>query len=162
MRAKHVTGGGKVSCLQNWTWQRISCCLMWDARCCNRQGLSMIGEQHKRDGNWVRQNNVQLKQMAMECVRIKVQKNKREVYWVAKINREVECLVIERMGEYLRITPESFSNYLYIYSKTNIVQQRMYLGLKGKWEWNQSKFLSKNKPVEILSLSPECRATFKN
>jgi hypothetical protein len=61
----------------------------------------------------------------------------------------VECQVIGRMGEYLRITPESFSDYLYMYSKTDIVQQRMYLGLKGKWEWNQFKFLSKNKPVKI-------------
>jgi hypothetical protein len=49
-----------------------------------------------------------------------------------KINREVECRVIGRMGEYLRITPESFSDYLYKYSETDIVQQRMYLGLKGK------------------------------
>jgi hypothetical protein len=31
------------------------------------------------------------------------------------------------MGEYLRITLESFSNYLYKYSKTDIVQQRMLL-----------------------------------
>ena len=53
------------------------------------------------------------------------------------------------MGEYLRITPKSFSDYLYIYSKTNIVQQRMYLGLKRKREWNQFKFLSKNKPLKI-------------
>ncbi len=119
--------GGGISCLQNWTWHRISCCLIWDARCCNRRGLSMIGKQHTQDGNWVRQNIVQLKQMAMECNRIKVQKIKREVYWVAKIKREVECRVIGRMGEYLRITPESFSDYLYKYSKTDIVQQRMYL-----------------------------------
>jgi hypothetical protein len=40
----------------------------------------MIGKQHKQDGNRVGQNNVQQKQMAMECIRIKVQKNKREVY----------------------------------------------------------------------------------
>ncbi len=147
--------------LANWTWHRISCCLMWDVQCCNRQGLSMIGKQHKQDGNWVRQNNVQLNQMAMECVRIKVQKNKREVYWVAKINIEVECWVTGRMGEYLRITPESFSNNLYIHSKTTIVQQRMYLGLglRGKWEWNHSKFLclktSQSKKINscILSLT---------
>ena len=43
-------GGGDIM-LQNWTWHRMRCCLMWDGRCCNRWGLLMIGEQHKQDGN---------------------------------------------------------------------------------------------------------------
>jgi hypothetical protein len=38
--------------------------------------------------------------MAVECVRIKVQKIKREVYRDPKINREVECWVISGVGEY--------------------------------------------------------------
>ena len=116
------TGGtsnwdGVISGLPKRTLHRINS-LMHDAHCHARCGLMMIGEQKK--------------QMAIECIRIKVRKIKREVYGVAKINREVECRVIGRMGEYLRITLESFSNYLYKYSKTDIVQQRMYLGLKGK------------------------------
>ncbi len=51
VQAIHVTGGEGRSWLQKRTWHRISCCLMCDARCCGRPGLSMIGEQHKRDGN---------------------------------------------------------------------------------------------------------------
>ena len=51
VRAIHVTGGGGISWLRKRTWHRISCCLMCDARCCGRRGLSMIGEQHKRDGD---------------------------------------------------------------------------------------------------------------
>jgi hypothetical protein len=46
------------------------------------------------------QNDGQKKQMAMECVRMKVQKINREVGLVQKIKREVECWVIGGIGEY--------------------------------------------------------------
>jgi hypothetical protein len=38
--------------------------------------------------------------MAKECVRMKIQKIKREVDRVQKIKREVECWVIGGIGEY--------------------------------------------------------------
>ncbi len=51
VRAIHITEGGRISWLRKRTWHGITYCLMCDARCCGRQGLSMIGEQHKQDGN---------------------------------------------------------------------------------------------------------------
>jgi hypothetical protein len=49
--AVHLIGGGVISWLQKRTWHRISCYLMCHAQCRGRCGLSMIGEQQKRDGN---------------------------------------------------------------------------------------------------------------
>jgi hypothetical protein len=61
----------------------------------------------------------------------------------------VECRVIGRMGEYLRITPESFSDYLYIYSETDIVAAHV-PGAQGEMRMESIQiFMSKNKPVEI-------------
>ncbi len=38
---------------------------------------------------------------------------------------------------------------MYIYGKSILLQQHMYLGLKGKQKWTQQKFLPKNKPDEL-------------
>ena len=112
--------------------------LMHNTRCRGRCGLTTNGEQKDRwqlsasewwakitDGKWVHQNE-------------------------SSENEEGIWLLGHRWDRWVwRITLESFSNCLYIYSKNILVQQRMYLGLKGKWECNGQKNLSQNKPAEI-------------